>query len=81
MTGNERPAVIKYLIHANRAGVRCLLGHHTVRVRYVRLNLLDECFPVSFSIRGITGGVVSQPYFEAHFGIFNANGTVNKARP
>ena len=30
--------------------------------------------------RGIAGGVVSQPYFEEHFGIINPSGSVNKSK-
>lgn len=29
--------------------------------------------------RGVAGGVVSQTYFEKHFGIIDSNGKVNKA--
>ncbi|KAI6102288.1 general substrate transporter [Pisolithus croceorrhizus] len=29
---------------------------------------------------GIAGGVVSQPYFEAHFGLVNSDGTINESK-
>ena len=41
---------------------------------------LEERSPDSLSTRGIAGGVVSQTYFETHFGIINADGSVNKSR-
>lgn len=34
----------------------------------------------SLSARGIAGGVVSQTYFQTHFGIINPDGSVNKSK-
>lgn len=41
---------------------------------------VEESTYGSLSARGVAGGVVSQPYFETHFGIINSNGTVNKSQ-
>lgn len=41
-------------------------------------HLVEDIFSSSLSARGIAGGVVTQTYFETHFGIISPDGTVNK---
>lgn len=61
----------------HRACIRSVLGDRAVWIRHVR-QLSTEIFLVHSShCSGIAGGVVSQPYFQQHFGLVDDDGSVN----
>lgn len=64
----------------HRACIYSLLGDRAIWIRHVR-QLSSKSYPVNQThFSGIAGGVVSQPYFQQHFGLVKDDNSVDQKK-
>jgi len=51
---------------------------HTTRTSIIPVEI--SCWRLRYASSNIAGGVVSQPFFETHFGLVNSDGSINKSK-